>query len=248
MAIAARIETQRAEILARAIKRPLTSGDRDSWTRVAQSAWGLPEINKLWDYAALTEDNIGTCHGIFDGDRMMGASIGIIKIPPEGALYLFLHQLGVDEEYQRLGLGYELMKVNYGLIENKLSPFIETLALTSDPFVARNVNLYLHKSRMHSNEYKRDFFEGIEKEGGNEHRDMPSDRFYYKAKPGSAWVKGAVYPGQQDYTKYMENHPDDVFLFDPEEVREGRCLTHVNPPSQLAFVETSVNPSVVKDL
>ncbi len=36
-----------AEILARSITRPFTALDRNEWTRVANSAWGIDEINKL---------------------------------------------------------------------------------------------------------------------------------------------------------------------------------------------------------
>lgn len=238
--------TKGTEILARSTMRPLTPKDYKSWKRVAKSAWGINEINKPWDFVALTENNIGTCHGVFDGGTMMGASIGIVKIPSDRAPYLFLHQLAVDEEYQGLGLGQELMQANYDLINNKLSPMVDTLALTSDPFVSRNVHLYLHKSRMHSNQYKPDFFEGMEEAGGKEHKDMPSDRFYYEAKPNSAWVKNGVFPKSEEYIRYMEAHPEALFTFNPEDVKNDTCLAHMNPSSKFAFVETSTSPTEAK--
>lgn len=236
-----------AEILARSITRPFTALDRKEWTRVAKSAWDIKEINKIWDFNALTDDNIGTCLGLFDGKQLMGGSMGIIKIPPDKVPYLFLHQLAVDEKYQDLGIGHKLVLANYELIRNELSPVVETLKLTSDPFVSRNVNLYLHKSRMHSNEYKPDFFAGIEKDGGKEHKDMPSDRFYYEAHPKSAWVNGAVFPKQQDYETYLESHFEDaVFPFNPEEPVEDKQFAALNHSSKLAFVETSASPSEAK--
>lgn len=235
-----------AEILARSTIRPFTPQDRAGWTRVAQSAWGIDEINKIWDFAALTEDNVGTCFGIFDGDLMMGGSVGLIKMSPEGAPYLFLHQLAVDKEYQGMSLGNELMQANYKLITEKLSPIVDTLKLNSDPFVATNVNLYLHKSRMHSNQFVQDLYKGIEETGGAEHRDLPSDRFYYEAKPNSAWVKNGVYPGRDEYITYMKAHPEALFLFDPITIKEGEYLANLNPESKFAFVETAVSPSAAK--
>lgn len=93
--------------------------------------------------------------------------MGLIKISPaDRKPYLFLHQLAVDEKYQNQGVGQRLLEDNYELIRNNLSPVVDTLRLTSDPFVSRNVWLYLHKGRMHSNRYLEDFFVGMEKDGG----------------------------------------------------------------------------------
>lgn len=246
-AVAVEASARRMELLARSSRRSFTPKDRTSWTKVAQSAWGIDEINKLWDYAALTEDNIGTCFGRFDGETLMGGSMGLIKISPaDRKPYLFLHQLAVDEKYQNQGVGQRLLEDNYELIRNNLSPVVDTLRLTSDPFVSRNVWLYLHKGRMHSNRYLMEFFEGMEEEGGKDHHDMPSDRFYYEAKPNSAWVNGGIFPESAEYRRYMEAHPETLFTFNPEEVKNNTCLAQMDPTSKLAFVETTTNPSEAK--
>ena len=179
----------------------------------------------------------------------MGGSMGLIKISPaDRKPYLFLHQLAVDEKYQNQGVGQRLLEDKYELIRNNLSPVVDTLRLTSDPFVSRNVWLYLHKGRMHSNRYLEDFFVGMEKDGGKDHKDMPSDRFYYEAHPKSAWVNGAVFPKQQDYEAYLESHFEDaVFLFNPEKPVEDKQFTALNLSSKLAIVETSANPKRAKE-
>lgn len=200
------IKTQAKEILERSITRRLIPDDYSQWIQVAFSAWGMPKINQQWDFTALTKDS-RTSIGLFDGSTMLGGSLNIAKIGDGGNPYLLVHMLGVNQNYQGIGVGKRLMDANYSLIQNgQLGP-IDTVKLTSDPFDTRNARLYLHHSRMHANTYIPDAYKGLSDDGGDRHKDLPSDRLYYEAKPNSPWVKQGVLPSPEQITELIQQTP-----------------------------------------
>lgn len=200
------IRSQSAEILKRSVTRPFLPDDYPAWEKVAESAWGLPQINRPWDFTALTKDSIAS-PAMFDGSTLLGGSLNVIKVDQHNELCLLVHMLGVNADYQGIGIGKRLMEANYSLIQNgQLGP-VDTIKLTSDPFDTRNAHFYLHNNRMHSDEYIPDAYKGLSEEGGTRHKGLPSDRLYYAAKPNSRWVKEGVTPGTEQINRIIQQSP-----------------------------------------
>jgi predicted GNAT superfamily acetyltransferase len=200
-----KIEKQNVtELLARCQIRTLQPDDYTEWVKIAESAWGQININQSWDFTALTKDNIASV-GITDGNKLIGASLNIIKAGDDD--YLLVHMLGVTSEYQNVGLGKKLMEANYDLIRLGRLKNIATVKLTSDPLDSRNVRLYLHKCKMHANQYLEDAYRGLSESGGEKHIGLPSDRLYYVSHPQSLWVNSGVLPTSEQYQLLLEKYP-----------------------------------------
>lgn len=194
------------EIMKRSVARALVPDDYPVWEQLAMSAWGLPQINRPWDFTALTKDSVASV-GVFDGGTMLGGSLNIIKVGEDHSPYLLVHMLGVNADYQGIGVGKRLMEQNYVLIENGQLAAVEAIKLTSDPFDTRNVHLYLHNSKMHSNTYLPDAYKGLSENGGARHKNLPSDRLYYEAKPNAPWVKEGILPKPEEIAELIRTSP-----------------------------------------
>jgi len=196
------------ERLIRSEIRPLGPGDYRQWLNVANSAWvGISEINKEWDFVALTKDSIAS-PGLFSEGRLIGASLNLVKANTNSQ-YLLVHMLAVHGDYQGLGLGFRLMEANYDLIkDNILGEGVQTVKLTSDPFDVRNVGFYLHRCHMHSNTYIDDAYKTLNEEGAGKHRGLPADRLYYVCQPNSLWSQIVTLPNQADYEQLISRHPE----------------------------------------
>lgn len=194
------------EVLKRSVARKLVPDDYPAWEQVAMSAWGLPQINRSWDFTALTKDSVASV-GIFDGSTMLGGSLNIIKVGEDNSPYLLVHMLGVSADYQGIGMGKRLMEQNYALIESGQLGTIGTIKLTSDPFDTRNVHLYLHNNKMYSNTYLPDAYKGLAESGGARHKDLPADRLYYEAKPNTPWVQEGILPKPEKIADLIRTSP-----------------------------------------
>lgn len=232
------IKLQAAEILKRSVARPFVPDDFPQWEQVAESAWGLPQINRPWDFTALTKDSV-TSVGMFDGTTMLGGSLNVAKIGEDYNPYLLIHMLGVHVDYQGIGVGKRLMEANYALIQNNQLGPIETIKLTSDPFDTRNAHLYLHNCRMHSGIYLDDAYKGLADNGGVRHRSLPSDRLYYESKPNTPWVKNGVLPGPEKIIELAQRSP---------QVLDGRSSTSIvlveTPQDYVALKERYIEQAI----
>lgn len=180
----------------------LTASDYVQWRALANTAWkGIGEINKQWDFIALTKDN-DVSIGLYDGKKLLGASLNVLKHNKTG-FYLLIHMLGIHESVQNSGIGTKLMQANYALAE---SIGINQIKLTSDPLDSRNVNLYLRKSRMNSNEYIPEAYPDLDKEGADKQRGLPADRLYYQVNVLSEWVKKGIMPRKEDYLEIVQKY------------------------------------------
>ncbi len=77
----------------------------------------------------------GVVTGAYDGDRLVGVSLGFPGIDDEGATYLHSHLLGVRPEYRRHRLGEALKRAQWQFAEEKGLPYI---GWTYDPLMAPN--------------------------------------------------------------------------------------------------------------
>ena len=195
------------EIHHQILVRTLNPDDYDAWNAIAESAWGIENINRPWDFTALVKDNHVSV-ALSDGDAVKGASLNLLKIGNDGLPYLLIHMLAVHAHSQNDGLGKLLMDANYALIREGKIAHTEIIKLTSDPMDSRNVRLYLHKCRMHANVYIPEAYKGLETEGGEKHLGLQADRLYYQCCPSSPWVRQGIVPTQPDYARLVSIVPD----------------------------------------
>jgi len=190
--------------------RPLTTEDYQGWCELINSVWpGLPSTLEHDFIAIIKETNVSP--EILIQEKLVGASLNIVKINPENQLSLLVHMLGVDPDHQGQGIGQQLMQENFQIARESNLPKIQ---LTSDPLETNNVSLYLHHSRMHSNTYVPDLYTQLNQSGGEQHRGLSADRLLYQANPNSPWILQGELPSTEEYTQLIQqdSHSSKIVL------------------------------------
>jgi len=184
----------------------LSSTDYEAWCDLIDTTWpGLPHTLEH-DFIAIVE-NSQTSSAVFKDGQMIGASYNTLHLD-QGNIYLYVHMIGVPKAHQNQGVGTNLMKQNLELIKNHQS--IIGMRLTSDPLDTRNVRLYLNHSCMTSSYYKLEAYNNLGETGGDQHKNLPSDRLLYQYVDGSPWSISRVLPSQDEYQKHIDNQPNSL--------------------------------------
>ena len=97
----------------------------------------------------------GQVLGAFDGDRLVGALVGLVGLTGRGEPVLHSHITGVAPDAQHRGIGYLLKRAqrDWCLARN-----IDVVTWTMDPMVARNARFNLHKLGALGVAFHRDYY------------------------------------------------------------------------------------------
>lgn len=144
--------------------------------------------------------------GAFDGDRLVGASVGLVGIAPE--LHLHSHITGVAPDVQGRSLGHELKQRQRRWCAER---GIGVVRWTYDPLVRRNAWFNLRRLGAEVEAFHQDFY-GAMTDGIN--AGEPSDRFVVRWDLATAGprpeppVDGAVlFPLPEDVIALREEDP-----------------------------------------
>ena len=97
----------------------------------------------------------GQVLGAFEGDRMVGALVGLVGLTERAEPVVHSHITGVAPDVQHRGVGFELKKAQR---EWCLTRGIEVVTWTMDPMVARNARFNLHKLGAIGSAFHRDYY------------------------------------------------------------------------------------------
>jgi predicted GNAT superfamily acetyltransferase len=97
----------------------------------------------------------GQVLGAFEGDRMVGALVGLVGLTEEAEPVVHSHITGVAPDAQHHGVGFELKKAqrDWCLVRD-----IDVITWTMDPMVARNARFNLHKLGAIGSAFHRDYY------------------------------------------------------------------------------------------
>ncbi len=197
----------------------MSSKDYQSWCQIIDTTWpGLPHTLEH-DFVALVGSTQTSLAAIKD-NQMVGASLNTLHLD-QGNLYLYVHMIGVPEAHQNQGIGTALMKQNLELVKNHQA--ITGMRLTSDPLDTRNVRLYLNHSSMISHQYKEEAYHNLGESGGEQHKNLPSDRLLYQYTHDTPWSTSRVLPDQKDYQDYLDQQSSSL-------VASAESLGQQTPP------------------
>jgi predicted GNAT superfamily acetyltransferase len=97
----------------------------------------------------------GQVLGAFQGDRMVGALVGLVGLTEQAEPVVHSHITGVSPDAQHRGVGFELKKAQR---EWCLGRNIDVVTWTMDPMVARNARFNLHKLGAIGSAFHRDYY------------------------------------------------------------------------------------------
>jgi predicted GNAT superfamily acetyltransferase len=97
----------------------------------------------------------GQVLGAFEGDRMVGALVGLVGLTEHAEPIVHSHITGVAPDAQQRGVGFELKKAQR---EWCLARDIDVVTWTMDPMVARNARFNLHKLGAIGSAFHRDYY------------------------------------------------------------------------------------------
>ena len=226
--------------------RPMSPDDYGAWMAVAgdreHGAWPGLQANQEHDFVAMTKGT-NTSPAVFEGDRMVGGSLNLVKFDPaEQQMYLLVHMVGVDRRMQGRGVGNRLVDANYRLItDGQLPETVQEIRLTSDPLETPNVRFYMHSNGMTVAEYVPDVYKNLAAAGGEQHRGLPADRFLYRAQPTSEWVQSRILPNDTDYQQITADAPETAITF--ADYMAGQATIAGSP---IGFVEVPRDLAAIK--
>lgn len=127
--------------------------------QVQKQAWGMSDIMVTpKEIMIAIKDNGGLVLGAFDGDRLVGVSLGFPGYR-KGKLFMYSHQTGVIREYQSKGVGYLLKQKQKELC---LMRGFDLIAWTYDPIIARNAHFNVAKLGVIARTYKVNYYGPME--------------------------------------------------------------------------------------
>jgi predicted GNAT superfamily acetyltransferase len=97
----------------------------------------------------------GQVFGAFEGDRMVGALVGLVGLTERAEPVVHSHITGVAPDAQHRGVGFELKRAQRDWC---LARGIEVVTWTMDPMVARNARFNLHKLGAIGSAFHRDYY------------------------------------------------------------------------------------------
>jgi predicted GNAT superfamily acetyltransferase len=97
----------------------------------------------------------GQVLGAFEGDRMVGALVGLVGLTEQADPVVHSHITGVAPDAQHRGVGFELKKAQRDWC---LARDIDVVTWTMDPMVARNARFNLHKLGAIGSAFHRDYY------------------------------------------------------------------------------------------
>jgi predicted GNAT superfamily acetyltransferase len=97
----------------------------------------------------------GQVLGAFDGDRLVGALVGLVGLTERGEPVLHSHITGVAPDTQHHGVGFLLKRAQRDWC---LARDIDVVTWTMDPMVARNARFNLHKLGAIGVAFRRDYY------------------------------------------------------------------------------------------
>ena len=97
----------------------------------------------------------GQVLGAFEGDRLVGALVGLVGLTERAQPVLHSHITGVSPDAQHRGVGFLLKRAQreWCLVRN-----IDVVPWTMDPMVARNARFNLHKLGAIGDGFHRDYY------------------------------------------------------------------------------------------
>jgi predicted GNAT superfamily acetyltransferase len=183
--------------------RNLQPQDHTAYLEVVASAW--PGLQGLQEHDFIAKATMGNLLGAFDQNgQLLGFSDNVVGAGKKKEV--LVHMIASRQETQDRGVGQRLMEANFELFRNgALSPDYQVLALTSDPLESRNVGFYLHKNPFVASQYKVDAYKAAANSGSITHQGLPQDRFYYRARPNSAWAMDRQLPQIEQYVSLLDH-------------------------------------------
>lgn len=116
------------------IRRLATQQELQDATNLEAEIWGAGDPTPR-SLLVVFSHHGGVVTGAYDGDRLVGVSLGFPGIDAAGVTYLHSHLLGVRPEYRRHRLGESLKRAQWQFAEEKGLPYI---GWTYDPLMAPN--------------------------------------------------------------------------------------------------------------
>ena len=133
--------------------------------------WGLDELGRMspitLEAMVSEEPKMGIVLGGFLHDRMIAIQITMPTLEPDS---VYLHMIGILEEYRSLHIGYHLQE---NLFQTLRTWNIKKALWTYEPLEGRNANNYLNKSGARIIKYFVDHYKVTDEMSGG----MPIDRF-----------------------------------------------------------------------
>ncbi len=131
--------------------------------QVQRAVWGDEERNIVHQHMLVSiARNGGQILGAFDGDQLVGCSIGFLGTdvsdatrPAMANLKLFSKRVGVLEAYRDRGVGYQLKVAQRDFAQQR---GIRLITWTFDPLLSRNAYFNLRKLGAVSSVYYRDYY------------------------------------------------------------------------------------------
>jgi predicted GNAT superfamily acetyltransferase len=155
------------------IRHPITEKDYEGCINVTKSAWNeIPEIEQIPIHIMKAAERSGLFL-VAEVDSNIAGYVMCFGYNKDAKLYL--HAIGVSEEFKSQNIGYELFR---STLENAKSEGLDEINLTFDPLLGPNANLFIHKMGgqvISPEDYLINPYENTKNEttGG----DVPSDRF-----------------------------------------------------------------------
>jgi predicted GNAT superfamily acetyltransferase len=135
--------------------RPLTSlSDVQRASALFDRIWQEPRVMGAPLLRAMAAHG-GQVLGAFDGDRLVGALVGLIGLTEDRRPVLHSHITGVAPDAQHRGVGFLLKRAQR---DWALARGIDTITWTMDPMVARNARFNLHKLGAIGSAFHRDYY------------------------------------------------------------------------------------------
>lgn len=149
--------------------------DMETIEDVQRRAWGEADVDIVPAHLLVAAaHNGGLVAGAFHKDELIGFVLGFLGTydHPEGwRLKHWSHMLGVNPEYQNMGIGFKLKRAQWQLVRNQ---GIDLITWTYDPLISKNAYFNLTKLGGVCNTYYRNVYGALIP---NLEIEYPSDRF-----------------------------------------------------------------------
>lgn len=223
-----------------------TPAEMEQAQALQRLVWPGSETDVIPVHLLLTfAHNGGLVLGAFEGQTLIGLSVGFPGLQANGQPKHCSHELGVDPAWRNSGVGLALKREQRRLA---LAQGLTLITWTYDPLLSRNAHLNLGRLGATCNTYLRELY-GEMRDGLN--AGLPSDRFQVDWRIAEERVNRRL----QAESAPGPGLPSLAFLYPPPESpfapppgRPAEQILRLAPPAALAFIPSDFMALKQKDL